>query len=42
MLSKEDKEQILNSYKWIKVKSLRISDDLTWEEKYKLLKSQIF
>lgn len=32
-----DKQEILNSYKWIKVPKLAITDDMSCEEKYRAL-----
>ncbi len=36
-ISKEERELILNSYKWIKVKKFTDNKDLSWEERFKLL-----
>jgi len=32
-----DKEEILNSYKWIKVPKYRDDESLSWAERYRLL-----
>ncbi|MBS1594880.1 MAG: hypothetical protein JST90_11165 [Bacteroidetes bacterium] len=36
-MTAEEKEEILHSYKWIKVKSFKEEEGLTWEEKYRAL-----
>jgi len=37
MISTEEKEAILNTYKWIKVKRYKDDESLSWEERYKRL-----
>jgi hypothetical protein len=37
MISQEEKDIILNSYKWIKVPKFVDNDTLSWEERYKKL-----
>lgn len=37
ILREKDKKEILESYKWIKVKKYKDDDTLSWEERYKLL-----
>jgi hypothetical protein len=37
MISQEEKDTILNSYKWIKVPKFVDNDTLSWEERYKKL-----
>lgn len=37
ILTEAEIEEILKSYKWIKVKRYAIDNNLTWEEKYKKL-----
>jgi hypothetical protein len=32
-----DKKEILQTYKWIKVKRYKDDEDLTWEERYRRL-----
>ena len=36
-MSIEEKEEILKTYKWIKVKKFVDNESLTWEERYGLL-----
>lgn len=36
-MNAEDKNEILNSYKWIKVKPYKMNDSLSWEERYREL-----
>lgn len=37
MITPEEKENILNTYKWIKVPKYHDDDSLPWEERYKQL-----
>jgi hypothetical protein len=37
MITKEEKETILKTYKWIKVPKYIDDDTLSWEERYKRL-----
>ena len=37
MITPEEKENILNTYKWIKVSKYCDDDSLPWEERYKRL-----
>jgi len=37
MLSNEEKEIFLNTYKWIKVRQYKDDQSLSWEERYKRL-----
>lgn len=37
MISQEEKDTILNSYKWIKVPKFVDNDTLSWEDRYKKL-----
>jgi hypothetical protein len=37
MLSNEEKETILKTYKWIKVKQYKDDESLSWEERYNKL-----
>ncbi|MBD1362202.1 hypothetical protein IDJ77_00140 [Mucilaginibacter sp. ZT4R22] len=37
MLTEEEKNSILNTYKWIKVPKFADDDTLSWEERYKRL-----
>lgn len=32
-----EKKEILETYKWIKIKKYKEDEDLTWEERYKKL-----
>lgn len=34
-MSKEEKEEIIETYRWIKVKSYKMNEALSWEERYK-------
>jgi len=36
-MSIEEKEEILKTYKWIRVKKFVDNESLTWEERYRLL-----
>lgn len=36
-LSEEEKRDILENYKWIKVKKYVMDEDLSWEERYRKL-----
>lgn len=36
-MSNEEREEILNTYKWIKVKKFVDNESLTWEERFKAL-----
>ena len=36
-LSSEEIKEILDSYKWIKVKKYSMDENLTWEERYNKL-----
>jgi hypothetical protein len=36
-MTKEEKIEILETYKWIKIKKYEDDDSLTWEERYKRL-----
>lgn len=37
MLSTEEKETVLKTYKWIRVKQYKDDESLSWEERYKRL-----
>jgi hypothetical protein len=37
MLSNEEKETILKTYKWIKMKQYKDDESLSWEERYNRL-----
>ncbi len=30
----EEKKEILETYKWIKVKAYKMNEDITWEQRY--------
>ncbi len=36
-MNTEEKKEILSTYKWIKVKSYKMNEQLSWEERYKEL-----
>ena len=36
-MTEEEKKEILNSYKWIKVKQYQMNEQLSWEERYREL-----
>jgi len=36
-MTEEEKIEILETYKWIKIKKYEDDDSLTWEERYKRL-----
>lgn len=36
-MSNEEREEILKTYKWIKVKKFVDNESLTWEERFKAL-----
>jgi hypothetical protein len=36
-MTAEERKEILESYKWIKVKSYKMNEQLSWEERYKEL-----
>jgi hypothetical protein len=36
-MTEENKKEILETYKWIKVKSYKMNAELSWEERYKAL-----
>ncbi len=36
-LTEEEKREILETYKWIKVKKYVMDENLSWEERYKKL-----
>ena len=36
-MTEEEKKEILETYKWIKVKKFKDDESLSWEERYKKL-----
>jgi hypothetical protein len=36
-MTEEEKKEILNSHKWIKVKQYQMNEQLSWEERYREL-----
>jgi len=36
-MEESEKKEILETYKWIKIKKYKEDENLTWEEKYKKL-----
>ncbi|MBS1612836.1 MAG: hypothetical protein JST49_08455 [Bacteroidetes bacterium] len=38
-MTEEEKQEILQGYKWIKVKRYEMDESLSWEERYKQLEA---
>jgi len=38
-MEENDRKEILDTYKWIKVKSYKMNEQLSWEERYRELEN---